>query len=107
MPLIGVKSLNVPMLTEAEYIDLVDLTGREWHSGKRGRIEASEPRALRKLGLDKDHWTTRVKGIGSGYWREKMLPNSRMCCLSHSFRCSKDVLCTRHCRTATNAARSH
>ena len=69
MPLIGVKSLNVPTLTEAEYIDLVDFTGREWHSGKRGRIEASALRALRKLGLDKDHWTARVKGIGSGYRR--------------------------------------
>ena len=69
LPLIGIKSLNVPTLTAAEYIDLVDFTGREWHAGKRGRIEASEPRALRKLGLDKDHWTTRVKGIGSRYWR--------------------------------------
>ncbi len=55
LPLAGIKSLNVPTLTQAEYIDLVDFTGRDWHSGKRGRIEASEPRALRKLGLDKDH----------------------------------------------------
>ena len=55
MPLVGVKSLNLPTLTEADYIDLVDFTGREWHSGKRGRIEAAEPKALRKLGLDKDH----------------------------------------------------
>jgi hypothetical protein len=39
------------------------------HPGKRGKIEASEPKALTKLGLDKNHWTTRVKGIGSGYWR--------------------------------------
>jgi REP element-mobilizing transposase RayT len=69
MPLNGVKSLNVPTLTQAEYIDLVDFTGREIHSGKRGKIEASEPRALRKLGLDKYHWTRRVNGIGSGYWR--------------------------------------
>jgi hypothetical protein len=51
------------------YIELVDFTGREWHAGKRGRIESTEPKALTKLGLDKDHWTTRVKGIGSGYWR--------------------------------------
>ena len=69
MPLIGVKSFNVPNLTERDYIELVDFTGREWHAGKRGKIEASEPKALTKLGLDKDHWTTRVKGIGSGYWR--------------------------------------
>ena len=69
MPLIGVKSFNVPTLTAAEYIDLVDFTGREMHAGKRGKIEAAEPRALRKLGLDKDLWTTRVKGIGSVYWQ--------------------------------------
>ena len=69
MPLIGVKSFNVLNLTEGEYIELVDFTGREWHSGKLGRIESSEPKALTKLGLDKGHWTTRIKGIGSGYWR--------------------------------------
>ena len=70
MPLIGVKSFNVPNLTERDYIGLVDFTGREWCAGKRGRIESTEPKALTKLGLDKDHWTTtRVKGTGSGYWR--------------------------------------
>ena len=29
----------------------------------------SEPKALTKLGLNKNHWTTHVKGIGAGYWR--------------------------------------
>ena len=57
------------LLSVADYIELVDFTGRELHPGKRGKIEASEPKALTKLGLDKNHWTTRVKGIGSGYWR--------------------------------------
>ena len=68
-PLAGVKSANVPPMTEAEYIDLVDFTGRELHPGKRGVIKADEPPALRKLGLDKDHWTMKVKGFGSNYWR--------------------------------------
>ena len=45
------------------------LLARELHSGERGRIEATEPKALSKLGLNKNHWTTRVKGIGSSYWR--------------------------------------
>ncbi len=67
-PLAGVKSANMPPMTEAEYIDLVDFTGREWHPGKRGVIKADEPPALRKLGLDKDHWTMKVKGFGSAYW---------------------------------------
>jgi hypothetical protein len=69
MPLVGVRSFNVPHLTEGDYLELVDFTGRHWHAGKRGKIEACEPKALTKLGLDKQHWTTRVKGIGSGYWR--------------------------------------
>jgi hypothetical protein len=56
-------------ITEAEYIELVDFTGRDMHPGKRGKIAAGEPRALTTLGLDKNHWTMRVKGIGSGYWR--------------------------------------
>ena len=55
-PLAGVKSANVPAMSEAEYIDLVDFTGREWHPGKRGVIRADEPKALHKLGFDKNHW---------------------------------------------------
>jgi hypothetical protein len=47
----------------------VDFTGRQLHGGKKGKIDAKEPRALTKLGLDTNHWTTRVKGIGSDYWR--------------------------------------
>ena len=61
MPLIGIRSFNMPSISEAEYIELVDFTGRELHAGKRGKIEASEPKALTKLGLDKNHWTRRVK----------------------------------------------
>ena len=40
-PLSGEKSFNVPPMTEAEYIDLVDFTGRELHQGKRGVINKS------------------------------------------------------------------
>ena len=69
MPLVGVRSFNLPDISVADYIELVDFTGRELHPGKRGKIEASEPKALSKLGLDKNHWTKRVKGTGSGYWR--------------------------------------
>ena len=51
-PLAGVKSFNIPPMTEAEYIDLVDFTGREKHPGKRGVIKMDEPKALLRLGLD-------------------------------------------------------
>ena len=47
----------------------MDWTGRQLHRGKRGKIAMDEPPALRKLGLDAAHWTMKVKGIGSGYWR--------------------------------------
>jgi hypothetical protein len=76
MPLIGVKSFNMPNLTEGDYIELVDFNGREWHAGKRGRIAASEPKALTKLGLDKDHWTTRVKGSTNTCAVRRIMPLS-------------------------------
>ena len=53
MPLVGVRSFNLPDISVADYIELVDFTGRELHPGKRGKIEVSEPNALTKLGLDK------------------------------------------------------
>ena len=69
MPLVSVRSFKLPSISAADYVELVDFTGRELHPGKRDKIEVSAPKALTKLGLDKKHWTTRVKGIASGYWR--------------------------------------
>ena len=63
MPLIGVRSFNVPSISEADYIELVDFTDRELHPGKRGKIAASELKALTKLGLDKNHWVRRAINI--------------------------------------------
>jgi len=68
-PIAGFTTFQLPKLSEADYIDFVDKTGRIMHPGKRGTIGAHEPPALRKLGLDMSHWTMQVKGIGSGYWR--------------------------------------
>ena len=56
MPLVGVRSFNLPGISEADYIELVDFTGRELHPSKRGKIAASEPKTLTKLGLDKNHF---------------------------------------------------
>jgi hypothetical protein len=36
----------MPAITELDYIELIDFTGRQWHAGKRGIIEARKPRAL-------------------------------------------------------------
>ena len=50
-------------------IQLADYAGRQIGPDKRGAIAASQPPALRRLGLDPAHWTGQVKGIGSAYWR--------------------------------------
>jgi hypothetical protein len=34
-PLIGTGSFNIPAITESDYIELVDFTGRQWHAGKK------------------------------------------------------------------------
>jgi len=63
-PLMGCQSYNLPTLTEGEYIDLVDCTGRQVYPGKRGVIKESEPKALDKSGLNPGHWAHRVQGFG-------------------------------------------
>jgi len=68
-PLAGLVSANFPRISTADYIELVDWTGRQLHPDKRGVIDHKEPPALRLLGLEPGHWTMQVKGIGRGYWR--------------------------------------
>jgi hypothetical protein len=67
-PLLGV--VRMPMtLSNSDYLQLLDWTGRQLHPGKRGRIAADAPAALRAFDIDPIRWTARVEGIGSGYWR--------------------------------------
>jgi REP element-mobilizing transposase RayT len=66
-PLLGCSRVHLPTLTEGEYLELVDFTGRQISPGKRGWIKQSEPKALDKLGLNPDHWAHRVKGFGEGF----------------------------------------
>jgi REP element-mobilizing transposase RayT len=68
-PIWGLASPTMPPVTVAEYIELVDDAGRQFRKDKPGAIAADEPRALQKLGLSADHWTRKVKGVGSGFWR--------------------------------------
>ena len=62
-PIVGLCVFRLPM-TEAQYIQLADYTGRQIRPDKRGAIAASQPPAMRRLGLDPAHWTGQVKGIG-------------------------------------------
>lgn len=63
-------SLFCPLaLTTADYLQLLDWTGRQLAPGKRGRITGDAPACLRGLETNPEHWTTRVRGVGNGYWR--------------------------------------
>jgi hypothetical protein len=67
-PIAGIGQ-SVLALTNAQYIELVDWSGRQMYSSKRGKIEASEPHALAKLGIATQRWGHDVRGVGKGYWR--------------------------------------
>ena len=67
-PILGV--LRPPLaLTTADYLQVLDWTGRQLAPGKRGRLTGDAPACLRSIDIDPTCWTTRVRGIGSGYWR--------------------------------------
>ena len=68
-PIVGIGVFQRLSMSNRQYIDLVDFTGRQVRPGKRGSISESEPSPLRRLGLGARHWTGQVQGIGSGYWR--------------------------------------
>jgi REP element-mobilizing transposase RayT len=66
---IGGIGQSVLALTNAQYIELVDWSGRQMYPGKRGKIGTREPSALAKLGIESQRWQHNVKGVGNGYWR--------------------------------------
>ena len=67
-PILGV--LQPPLaITTADYLQLLDWTGRQLAPGKRGRITGDAPACLRNLESKPERWATRVRAVGSGYWR--------------------------------------
>ena len=54
-------------MTEAEYIDLVDRSGRMIRAGKRGSIEAELAPILRRIGAKPDAWSDTVSRFGSRF----------------------------------------
>jgi REP element-mobilizing transposase RayT len=67
-PILGV--MHPPLtITTAEYLHLLDWTGRQLAPGKRGRIAGEPPVCLRGIDPNPTRWATRVRAFGSGYWR--------------------------------------
>jgi hypothetical protein len=56
-------------ITTAQYLQILDWTGRQLAPGKRGRISSHVPAILKDMGHDAKCWTTRVAGFGSGWYR--------------------------------------
>lgn len=67
-PIAGVGT-SVLAISSAQYIELVDWSGRQLHPGKRGKINTTQPIALQTLGIQILCWEGQVKGVGCGYWR--------------------------------------
>jgi REP element-mobilizing transposase RayT len=73
----GVSGTGSLSISIAQYLNLVDWTGRQMHPGKRGKacprldrgIDPERPRILDRLGLTDRTWTTQVKATESHYYR--------------------------------------
>jgi hypothetical protein len=67
-PLLGVARMPMP-ISNGDYLQLLDCTGRQLYPEKCGRIAADAPAALRAYDTDPVRWAARVEGIGNGDWR--------------------------------------
>jgi REP element-mobilizing transposase RayT len=76
-PLLGFQTPNVKSeeetrsipFSEAEYLELVDWTGRAQRPDKRGAIDARQPAIMRRLNLDKDVWRNAMQAGGNVFGR--------------------------------------
>jgi hypothetical protein len=56
-------------LTTADYLQILDWTGRQLASGKRGHIASDAPAILDLIDRDARRWATRVRAFSSGWHR--------------------------------------
>lgn len=65
---------NEPVLpmTEAQYIELVDSTGRIAHRNKHGQIDPQTKPILERLGLSTDAWCEASLHFRSNYWNGQL-----------------------------------
>ncbi len=56
-------------IRRAEYLRLVDWSGRKFRHGKRGRIAGQLPPILERLGLSEERWAREIRHYGTWYYR--------------------------------------
>ena len=56
-------------ITTADYLQILDWTGRQLAPGKRGRITPDAPAILATIDHDETRWATRVAAFGNGWHR--------------------------------------
>lgn len=67
-PIVGGLRPNFDLST-ADYLQILEWTGRMLVPGKRGRIAQDAPAILSVIDRDADRWTNRVSAFGSGWAR--------------------------------------
>lgn len=69
-PLHSFAGNRIPLgLSLRAYVELVEWTGKQVRPDKRGALPPNTPSALDRYEVDPHRWATRVKAVGSGYWR--------------------------------------
>ena len=67
-PLLGISKSRLS-LTTADYLQILDWTGRAVAPGKRGKIPERAPAILSIIDRDAGRWTCRVRGYSAGWAR--------------------------------------
>ena len=69
-PLAGTAAPGIRLgLSLRAYVGLVEWTGVQLRPGKRCALKKDAPGALAHYDACPERWETRVRAIGSGYWR--------------------------------------
>ena len=68
-PIAGMRGLAVLRMSQSEYLDLLDFTGRQIRFGKRGAIAGPAPKVLHRMGRKPEQWSNQVMATGSGFQR--------------------------------------
>src|SRR5690606_14676172 len=69
-PLAGTAAPGLRLgLSLRAYVGLVEWTGGQLRPGKRGALKQEAPGALARYDTCPERWETRVRAMGSGYWR--------------------------------------